>query len=39
MPKAVLPTNIRGWLSALLASFVGFVSGFIVIRLLGDRWK
>lgn len=33
MPKAQLPTSVKGWLVALLASFVGFVSGFVTIRL------
>jgi uncharacterized membrane-anchored protein YhcB (DUF1043 family) len=34
MPRAELPTTARGWLVALVASFVGFISGFVTIRLL-----
>lgn len=34
MPKAELPTSPKGWLVALLASFVGFVAGFLAIKLL-----
>lgn len=37
MPKAVLPTTMKGWAAALVASFVGFVSGFVVLRCL-ERW-
>jgi hypothetical protein len=33
MPKAQLPTTTRGWLVALVASFVGFIAGFITIAL------
>lgn len=33
MPKAALPTSVKGWLVALLASFVGFVAGFVTIAL------
>lgn len=35
MPKAALPTSARGWLVALLASFVGFIAGFVTIALAG----
>lgn len=38
MPKATLPTTLKGWVAALVASFVGFVSGFAVLRLL-ERWR
>lgn len=37
MPKAALPTSLKGWLIALIASFAGFVAGFLTIALLG-RW-
>jgi hypothetical protein len=33
MPKAKLPTSTKGWLVALLASFAGFIAGFITIAL------
>jgi hypothetical protein len=35
MPVARLPTTVQGWLLALLASFIGFVSGFVTIRAFG----
>ncbi len=35
MPNAKLPTTPKGWLVALLASFVGFVSGFATLVLAG----
>lgn len=35
MPKAKLPTSPHGWAVALLAAFVGFIAGFVTIRLLG----
>lgn len=37
MPKAELPSSWKGWMLALLASFVGFVSGFLTIKLIGPR--
>lgn len=37
MPKAGLPTNLKGWFVALVASFVGFIAGFLTIRVLQDR--
>jgi len=37
MPRAKLPTTAKGWLAALVASFVGFVSGFATLNLL-QRW-
>lgn len=39
MPKAKLPTTAKGWAVALLASFVGFTSGFVTIRVLEKTWK
>lgn len=33
MPKAILPSTTRGWLVALLASFAGFLAGFVTIAL------
>lgn len=33
MPKAALPTTAKGWLVALLASFAGFLAGFLTIVL------
>lgn len=33
MPKAVLPSSAKGWLVALLASFAGFIAGFVTILL------
>lgn len=39
MPKAVLPNTLKGWVVALTASFVGFVSGFVTIRLMESWWK
>lgn len=35
MPRAELPRSIRGWIVAIAASFVGFISGFMTIALLG----
>lgn len=35
MPRAELPSTVQGWLVALLASFVGFIAGFITIALAG----
>jgi hypothetical protein len=37
VPKANLPSTPIGWLVALLASFVGFVAGFVVIAIV-TRW-
>jgi len=37
MPKAKLPTTLRGWLVALAASMVGLISGFITVRVLGGK--
>lgn len=34
MPKVELPTSVKGWFIALMASFVGFVSGFLTIKLM-----
>jgi hypothetical protein len=34
MPKAALPSHPLGWLVALLASFVGFIAGFVAIAIL-----
>ena len=34
MPEANLPTSLLGWIVALAASFVGFVSGFVAISCL-----
>lgn len=39
MPKAQLPTTLKGWTIAMLASFVGFVSGFTTIRIMERVWK
>lgn len=35
MPKAELPSSLKGWLVALLAAFVGFIAGFITIKIVG----
>jgi hypothetical protein len=39
MPTASLPTTLRGWIVALLASMVGFIAGFAAtswgVRVLG----
>jgi hypothetical protein len=37
MPRAELPSSPGGWLLALFAAFVGFISGFITIKLLGPK--
>jgi hypothetical protein len=37
MPEARIPTTPAGWLVALAASFIGFISGFIAIRILGPK--
>jgi hypothetical protein len=34
MPRAALPTTLKGWLVALAASFVGLIAGFIAIAVL-----
>ena len=34
MPRATLPTTLAGWIVALAASMVGFISGFIALALL-----
>ena len=33
MPEARLPSTVKGWLVALLASFAGLVAGFLTIML------
>ena len=33
MPKAELPTNLKGWIVALGAGIVGFLCGFMFIKL------
>lgn len=37
MPKAKLPTTLMGWIIALAASAVGFISGFLALNIL-TRW-
>jgi hypothetical protein len=39
MPKAELPTTLKGWFIAATASFVGFISGFVTIAWLRKVWK
>lgn len=39
MPIAKLPTSYKGWAATVVASLVGFVSGFITLRILGDVLK
>lgn len=34
MPRADLPTSITGWLVALGAGIVGFLAGFVFIRIM-----
>lgn len=34
MPKAELPSSPVGWITALGAGIVGFMAGFIFIRLM-----
>ena len=34
MPDAQFPSQPKGWLIVLLASFVGFLSGFLTIKLM-----
>jgi hypothetical protein len=38
MPRAELPSSFGGWMLALFAAFVGFVAGFVTIRVLGPRF-
>lgn len=33
MPKVKLPTTPKGWIVTLAASMVGFVSGFVALKL------
>lgn len=35
MPRAQLPTTLAGWLVALGAGIVGFLAGFVFLRLIG----
>jgi hypothetical protein len=35
MPKATLPSTVRGWVVAMLASFIGFIIGFWITNALG----
>jgi hypothetical protein len=35
MPQVSLPSSAQGWVIVLLASFVGFVAGFLTILLAG----
>lgn len=37
MPQAQLPTSLKGWALALIASLVGFIAGFLTVALLGPR--
>lgn len=39
MPKAELPSTFKGWIVALVASFVGFVSGFVTTKVLGEKFR
>lgn len=39
MPKAKLPTNLKGWVIALFASMVGFISGFWALGVLTRLFK
>jgi len=37
MPRAQLPTTLKGWLVALLAALAGLIAGFMVVGALGGR--
>ncbi len=34
MPKAELPTSLIGWVAAIGAGVVGFLSGFVFLKLM-----
>lgn len=34
MPQAKLPTTLKGWLIAVVASLVGFFAGFATVSFL-----
>lgn len=34
MPKAELPTSLEGWMVALGAGVVGFLAGFVFIKIM-----
>lgn len=39
MPKAQLPTTLKGWAIAGVASGVGFIAGFVALDLLTrSKW-
>ena len=35
MPRAELPHTPAGWLVAMVASFIGLLTGFLTVSLLG----
>ena len=37
MPKAELPTTMKGWMVALASSAVGFIAGFISLNIF-TKW-
>jgi hypothetical protein len=37
MPKAKLPTTLKGWFAALIASLAGLLAGFLTLNVL-NRW-
>jgi hypothetical protein len=38
VPKAELPTSLKGWVVALGAGVVGFLAGFIFIKIMNEAW-
>jgi len=39
MPKAELPTTMRGWIVAIGAGVVGFLAGFVFISIMSQVWR
>lgn len=39
MPEAKLPTTLKGWLVALVASLVGLLAGFVTTNVVGRAVK
>lgn len=39
MPRAKLPSTVKGWFVALAGALAGLVAGFVVVDFLGKRVK
>lgn len=38
MPKAKLPTSVKGWAAAAVSSLVGFIAGLVALDMINRWW-